>query len=42
MFTSEALYGTRQLPKRPWEAFNDPESTMKRVALKHNRDNKYF
>jgi hypothetical protein len=28
----------RELPKRPWIAFKDPENTIKRVAVKHNRE----
>ena len=37
VFTADRLYGMRPLPKRPWEAFKNPEETMKRVAYKHNR-----
>ena len=38
MYTSNPLCGLRELPKRPWIAFKDPENTMKRVAVKHNRE----
>lgn len=38
-YTNDRLYGLRQLPKRPWEQFKDPENTMLRVAYKHNRTN---
>jgi hypothetical protein len=41
-FTGDRLDGLRQLPKRPWEAFKDPENTIKRVAYKHNRNNPNF
>jgi len=42
VYTNDRLYGLRQLPKRPWEMFKDPENTMKRVAYKHNRENENF
>lgn len=37
VFTLDRLYGQKVLPKRPWEAFKNPEETMKRVAYRHNR-----
>jgi len=33
---TDRTYGLRQLPKRPWLSFKNPEETMKRVAYKHN------
>jgi len=36
LYTDDKQCGIRQLPKRPWLSFKDPEATMKRVALKHN------
>jgi hypothetical protein len=42
VYNNDRLYGLRQLPKRPWEMFKDPENTMKRVAYKHNRDNSNY
>ena len=34
--TNDKLYGLRQLPKRPWEAFKNPEEIMKNKAVKHS------
>ena len=35
LYTDDVQCGLRQLPKRPWLSFKDPEATMKRVAVKH-------
>lgn len=42
MYTNDKIYGLMALPKRPWEKFKDPENTIKRVAVRHNRDNPDF
>ena len=42
MYTNDKMYGLQILPKRPWEKFKDPENTIKRVAVRHNRDNPEF
>lgn len=37
--TNDKLYGLRALPKRPWEAFKNPEEVMKTKAMKHIYNN---
>jgi len=34
--TNDKLYGLRQMPKRPWEAFKNPEKIMKDQATKNS------
>lgn len=37
--SNDKLYGLRALPKRPWEAFKNPEEVMKNKATKHSDKN---
>jgi len=37
--SNDKLYGLRALPKRPWEAFKNPEEVMKTKSMKHSDKN---